>query len=572
MNRKLLLSIILTLILFSSQAQYEQAFKLHYPQKIVVIDSVYNKQPIDADTREGHTKKIKQFTQIAEKSKDEMAILIAKLYSFTYLKQYTDDEQKAETIIKQLCNEADELNASAIKAQATLHLGYYYFYYRNKESVGLYYLLKAYDIFSSLSKEEFLYRGNTLIELSKLFYRFSDNEKAYKFCHEAIQYPLLNPRDYLFSYNLMGMIYLKLNKYDSAIQYFDKSLTYVEPATKIDGGLKGWQGLLAGNKAQAYEQLKQYDKAILFYKTGIDSTNKYHIWDNTSGFAINLANIYLSQNKTAELLPILQIAKTTTQLAGGFKDKMNLCRLLNKYYGQTGNFKEALLQKDSFDIWKDSVDVHTGYNEKVKAELNIEQDKRQLTELRLQKNIEEQRLYRTIAFVVLLLLSVTGLMLYNRARLKAKIKEQKLVAEQEKVKQELQLAQTQLEEFAHTITEKNKLIEIIEKNTEDVENNKQIEDLRNFTILTEDQWTEFRSLFEKVHIGFYSKLKQKLPDLTPAEIRVIMLSKLNLNNKEMAASLGISATAVRMTWHRLRKKINLPEEASLEDWFRSLDI
>ncbi len=572
MNWKLLLSLILSLILISSQAQYESVFQLPYPKKIIAIDSIYNKQPIDADTREGHIKKIKQYKQIAEKSKDEIAILIADLYSFAYLKQYIVDEQKAETIIAQLGNKADELNAPAIKAQATLHLGYYYFYYRNKESVGLYYLLKAYDIFSSLNKDEFLYRGNTLIELSKLFYKFEDYKQAYKFCYEAIQYPLLTPRDYMFSYNLMGMIYLKLNNYDSAILYFDKALPYVEPVIKIDLGTKGWQGILAGNKAQAYEHLKQYDKAIEYYKIGIDSTNKYHIWDNTSGFAIGLANIYLIQNKTAELLPILQVAKNTTQLAGGFKDKMNLCRLLNKYYGQTGNFKGALLQKDSLDIWKDSVDVHTGYNEKVKAELNIEQDKRQLTELRLQKNIEEQRLYRTIAFVVLLLLSVTGLMLYNRARLKAKIKQQKLVAEQEKVKQELQLAQTQLEEFAQTITEKNKLIEIIEKNTEHIENSKQIEDLRNFTILTEDQWTEFRSLFEKVHIGFYSKLKQKLSDLTPAEIRVIMLSKLNLNNKEMAASLGISATAVRMTWHRLRKKINLPEEASLEDWFRSLDI
>lgn len=572
MNLKLLLSTIFSLIVFSSNAQYEVAFKLPYPKKIVAIDSVYNLQPIDADTREGHIKKIKQFKQIAENSKDELAILIADLYSFTYLNPYLTDEKQAEAIIIQLSNRADELNTPAIKAQAILHLGYYYFYYRNKESVGLYYLLKAYDIFSSLSKEEFLYRGNTLIELAKLFYRFNDNQKAYKFCYEAIQYPLLTPRDYMFSYNLMGMIYLKLSKYDSAIQYFDKSLTYVEPAIKIDAGLKGWQGLLAGNKAQAYEQLNQNNKAIEFYKIGIDSTNKYHIWDNTSGFAIGLANIYLNQNKSAELLSILQIAKTTTQLAGGFKDKMNLCRLLHKYYEQIGNFKEALLQKDSFDIWKDSMDVHTGYKEKVKAELNIEQDKRQLTEFRLQKNIEEQRLYRTIAFVVLLLLSVTGLMLYNRARLKAKIKEQRLVAEQEKIKQELQLAQIQLEEFTHTITEKNKLIEIIEKNTEDAENSKQVEELRSFTILTEDQWTEFRSLFEKVHTGFYNKLKQKLPDLTPAETRVIMLSKLNLSNKEMAASLGISATAVRMTWHRLRKKMNLSEEASLEDWFRSLDI
>lgn len=570
---KLLILLFVTLFsFFSLNAQYEAVIDLPYPKNIIGIDSVYNKQPIESDDRKGHSQKISQFKQIATNHSNKTAILMADLYSFSYLKQYINEEQKAETLVSELSKRADELNTPVIKAQATLHLGYYYFYYRNKESVGLYYLLKAYEIFSSLSHDEFLYRGNVLIELSKLFYRFNDNEKAYKFCREAIQYPLLNPRDYLFSYNLMGMICLKLNKYDTAIHYFDKSIHYVEPALKIDAGLQGWQGILAGNKAQAYEKLKQNDKAIILYKIGIDSTNNYQIWDNTCGFAINLATIYLEQNNIPALQKILPLAQTTTQVAGSFNDKMKLSALLKKYYEQTGNFKMALLQKDSFDIWKDSVDMHTGYKEKVKAELNIEQDKRQLTELRLQKNIEEQRLYRTIALIVLLLLCVTGIFLYNRTRLKAKIKEQQLLAQQERVQQELQLAQTQLEEFAHNITEKNKLIEIVEKNTENIENSKQIEELRSFTILTEDQWSEFRTLFEKVHIGFYNTLKEKLPDLTPAEIRVVMLSKLNLNNKEMAASLGVSASAIRMTWHRLRKKINLPEEASLEEWFKNLEI
>jgi hypothetical protein len=33
----------------------------------------------------------------------------------------------------------------------------------------------------------------------------------------------------------------------------------------------------------------------------------------------------------------------------------------------------------------------------------------------------------------------------------------------------------------------------------------------------------------------------------------------------MAAALGVSQHAVRMTWHRLRKHINLAEEGSLEE-------
>ena len=61
-----------------------------------------------------------------------------------------------------------------------------------------------------------------------------------------------------------------------------------------------------------------------------------------------------------------------------------------------------------------------------------------------------------------------------------------------------------------------------------------------------------------------------MPELTPAEIRFMTLAKLNLSTKEMAASLGVSAQSVRVTRHRLLKKINLPEEGSLADLVNSI--
>jgi hypothetical protein len=89
--------------------------------------------------------------------------------------------------------------------------------------------------------------------------------------------------------------------------------------------------------------------------------------------------------------------------------------------------------------------------------------------------------------------------------------------------------------------------------------------LINATLLTEEDWREFRQLFDKVYPGFLIRLKDKMPDLNPAEIRLLALTKLQLAPKEMAAMLGIGYEAIRKSRQRLRKKINLPEEGTLDE-------
>jgi DNA-binding CsgD family transcriptional regulator len=91
-----------------------------------------------------------------------------------------------------------------------------------------------------------------------------------------------------------------------------------------------------------------------------------------------------------------------------------------------------------------------------------------------------------------------------------------------------------------------------------------MEKLASSTILTEDEWRDFRRLFEQVQPGFLYRLKEKFPDLSPAEIRLLILTKLNLSTREMAHMLGISMETIRKSRYRLRKKLNLEEESNLE--------
>jgi DNA-binding CsgD family transcriptional regulator len=134
----------------------------------------------------------------------------------------------------------------------------------------------------------------------------------------------------------------------------------------------------------------------------------------------------------------------------------------------------------------------------------------------------------------------------------------------------LAIAQQQLKGLTNIIVEKNHLIEQLELENKNIENNESLIELQNLTILTDEQWNEFKNAFEKVHQGFLNNLKNKIANLTPAETRLLALAKLKLTTKEMASSLGVTTQAIRTAWYRLRTKLNLSNEISLEEFVETI--
>jgi hypothetical protein len=94
----------------------------------------------------------------------------------------------------------------------------------------------------------------------------------------------------------------------------------------------------------------------------------------------------------------------------------------------------------------------------------------------------------------------------------------------------------------------------LEKLSASGERSQYLEQLMQSTILTEDDWLRFQTVFEKVHPGFMEEQKALYPDLTPAELRYLVLEKLQLSTHEMANMLGVSDKTVRQTRVRLRRK------------------
>ena len=79
----------------------------------------------------------------------------------------------------------------------------------------------------------------------------------------------------------------------------------------------------------------------------------------------------------------------------------------------------------------------------------------------------------------------------------------------------------------------------------------------------QEDWEQFEHHFDKVHGDFSTRLREQFSELTPNDQKISALLRLNLNTKEIANLMSISARGVEIARYRLRKKLGLDKGANL---------
>ena len=85
-------------------------------------------------------------------------------------------------------------------------------------------------------------------------------------------------------------------------------------------------------------------------------------------------------------------------------------------------------------------------------------------------------------------------------------------------------------------------------------------------LTNENEWELYQANFDRIHEKFFFKLKERYPDLTPGDLRMCALLRLNMPTKDMAKMLNLSVRGIEAARYRLRKKLNLNEGESLVDF------
>lgn len=83
-------------------------------------------------------------------------------------------------------------------------------------------------------------------------------------------------------------------------------------------------------------------------------------------------------------------------------------------------------------------------------------------------------------------------------------------------------------------------------------------------------WEDFKFHFEKVHQGFFTRLKGKYPGLTPKDQRLCAYIHLGLATKDIAGLINITPESAEIGRIRLRKKLGLNRHDNLFTFLQAI--
>lgn len=405
-------------------------------------------------------------------------------------------------------------------------------------------------------------------KIGAAFYSFKEYSKAIVYLKEGLRYKPPHKLAPVQSdiRNTIGLYYQKTGNLDSSDYYFNQILQ------NETSRHEEWRGIAMGNMGYNQYLRGNYEKAIPLLQQDIIVAAKYNNPEFANKSIIWLGEIYVRQNNMAKAEEMAVQAKQFIVSKNLFDQYEFLYPLLSKIYSAKRNLVMGQKYLDS-SLWaKDSVERKFSAMQLARAQQKIEQDQKQLEIGKLKNEKDNKILQRNILIGFLLILSVLTLYIYRL--IKRRHKQERLVKDLQlqKKEQELFAAEKQLKDFILNLQDKSRLLEQFETQLQvkGKEDEKLLQELQQSTLLTDEQWVNFRQIFERVHNGYLLRLKEKLPDLTPAEIRYMALAKLQFSNKEMAAALGVSTQAIRVILHRMRKKLHLSEEGALDELVNSI--
>ncbi len=176
-----------------------------------------------------------------------------------------------------------------------------------------------------------------------------------------------------------------------------------------------------------------------------------------------------------------------------------------------------------------------------------------------------------IGFYILVLLALLWMLeTFNRRRLNRQRQRLETEKEREILVLEVENKNRELSNAAFNLIRKNEALQSLKDNLLDSKNepralSKIVREI-DAHLEGDHDWEIFEESFNRVHDDFFKRLMQQFPDLTPGDLRLAAYLKMNLSSKEIAPLLNISIRGIENKRYRLRKKLNLPEEANLTEF------
>jgi tetratricopeptide (TPR) repeat protein len=439
----------------------------------------------------------------------------------------------------------------------------------NKERYALRYFLKSEAIYNRLGYETCFFGFQALSNLGEFYFRMKEYPTAMHYLERAEKLIHLEKWDWakINFYNTKGLCYGYLKQGEAAIENYKKIASFVHQAKD-----SVWIGISSGNIASEYMKLKQFEQAKAYLLIDLSYSLKYDEKESIFELYCSLAETEVALGNTAKAWEYISAAEAMEIVQGDAYYIMRLRLKKALYYNAIGNYKAAYAELAAGTEAKTAIDKKLRQNKILASAKQFELELKQQKLQQVNKERENALFQRNLFLVIIILSIVSVFFVLRYLKEKARQKTAELQFKQTLLQQELTNAESQLTAFRDNVNRQNEFIssikeelEVLKENSTFVDNESLLEKLNESNIVTQQDWVQFSALFSRIHPGFIQRLQDKYPNLTPNEIRLLVLTKLAYSTKEMAGMLGVSLDAIHKSRYRLRKKLELPEEDNFTD-------
>jgi tetratricopeptide (TPR) repeat protein len=440
-----------------------------------------------------------------------------------------------------------------------------------------------------------------------VYFAWGNLDKALEFLEMALEHDFNNGMESRMSVRLSNIskVYLAMKRYDDAIDHLKRALAIDRRHNNVSREAIRLQGL-----GLAYGFLGRNGDALVYFNEALGIYVKLQLDYKIAGLLIQMGEIYLNDGQEAEAVKSYEEGLKLAQQLRLRPEEMDAVNRLYDYYKARGRFAEALYFLENFKSLQDSMfsekSAQLIHDFEVKYETEKERKENQLL---LKENEIRKRTHRfsmaAISFLVILsVISFWAFALKRKSlaqskelfasekelsRLKIESVENQnthlremLFAEEEIKKLQIRSLEQQKQELTTAtmlIANKNEVFEKLKKLAEQIKTNGDnsnqdqareiISEIDRQTDLS-DQWEQFKIHFESIHRSFFENLRNVNGCLTQNDLQLCAYIKLNLSTKEISRLMNITPESVNTHRYRLRKKLQLPAEQTLDELVHGL--
>ena len=402
--------------------------------------------------------------------------------------------------------------------------------------------------------------------LSYIECELKHNEKALEYATKYVNHTDKSKKSYIAGmYNTMGIIYTQKEDFKKADSIFTKAYHI---AKEIDWTYM--QKLVLINHGRSYEDRNDYNTALIKAQAYLEIEKESPNQRISSLGHLSMGTALINLNRAKEAKIYLDKA-----LEAAKKEKIKR-RLILTYKNRAEanaklkNYKEAYEDQKMYTILQDSVFNKTK-SQQIEELRTIYETEKKEQQIKIQKNEIEllgtknkvSNLQRILLALALALALIAVYAFYQRNN------HNKLAKEKAEV--DLEFKTKELTTHALHLAKKNEVLndlkqkaKVLKADADADPGYQMLIQTINFDLQDDNNWENFSRYFEQVHKGFNSKAQKQFPNITKNDLRLMALLKMNLSSKEIANILNISSDGIKKARQRLRKKMGLDSNDSLE--------